>query len=529
MTDLKLYFIFPIILSISFIKGEFDGIPKESTYCVTWASSQYLTETNNLPPVPLFNHSLRQIVHVSISSPTIRLKFSNKFGDSNLELKSVTLANSISQGSGEVDPLTLTTLTFEGKESITIPPYSEIYSDPFYYPLKVQSEVAISIYFGEVPQKLTSHAGSRTFSFFEEGNQVNKIKFSDENKVAHWYVIEAIEVSNSFPRKAVVCYGDSITDGRGSTDDKQNRWTDVLSKKLYLNDKTMNIATVNEGIGATMVMTNGVQRFDHDVINIKGSTYIIVLYGVNDIIFSGATADQVIDAYKTLVRKAHKNNKFIFGGTIIPFGKSDFWDEEKEKVRVEVNNWIRTAGEDIGGFDFFFDFDEYMKDPDDETKMMDLYDSGDGLHPSPMGYVRMVEAINNLNVFTQTPDFDPAKYSSDLEIINEKGVKYNLGFSLEKGEKVKINIKGKCEGSFGFRVLTNNNEGKKSSEYFYTGKIKGEFDININLETNEVSNYLVIRRPISTINIDNINISSIKVETESGNKFLDPSEGVFLK
>ena len=332
MSSFKLSFLISIILSISFIKC-FDGIPKESTYCATWASSQYLTEPNNLPPIPLSGNSLRQIVHVSISSPTIRLKFSNKVGDSPLELKSVNLANSVSQGSGEIDPLTLTKMTFSGRERVIIAPFSEMYSDPFYYPLKVQSEVAISIYFGEVPEKLTSHAGSRTFSFFEEGNKIDEKKFSDENKVAHWYVITAIEVSHSFPRKAVICYGDSITDGRGSTDDKQNRWSDILSKKLYLNDATINVATVNEGIGATTVIGDGIERFDRDVIKIKGSTYIIVLYGVNDIIFNEKTAKEVIEAYKTLVRKAHKNNKFIFGGTILPFSKSSFWDEKKEKVR----------------------------------------------------------------------------------------------------------------------------------------------------------------------------------------------------
>lgn len=514
---------------MSYIKG-FDGIPKESTYCATWASSQYLTENSNLPPIPLSNNSIRQIVHVTISSPTIRLKFSNRVGDSNLELKAVTLANSLSQGSGEIDTLTLTTLKFSGKESVVIPPHSEVYSDPFYYPLKVQSEVAISIYFGQVPQKQTSHAGSRTFSFFEEGNKVNEQKFSHENKVAHWYVITAIEVSHSSPRKAVVCYGDSITDGRGSTDDKQNRWTDVLSKKLYLNDRTINVAVVNEGIGATFVRGEGLERFDRDVLNVKGATYIIVLYGVNDILFAGATSEQIIQAYKTIIRKAHRNNKFIFGATILPFSKNENWTEEKEKVRVEVNNWIRTAREDKGGFDYFFDFDEFMKDPNDEKKMFYLYDCGDGLHPSPEGYMRMVDAIDNLNVFTLIPNFDEDKYLGELELVNSVGVKYNLGFDINKDEEAYIRVKGKCDGSFGFRIVMNNVEGKKTSDYYYTEKLKkGSFEQSTILKLEETSNYLVIRRPISTINIDRITLTLIEVKTDSGVKIIDPEEGVILE
>ena len=529
MGSIKFYFILSLILSMSFVKG-FDGIPKESTYCATWASSQYLTENNNLPPIPLSNNSIRQIVHVTISSPTIRLKFSNRVGDSNLELKAVTLANSVSQGSGEIDPLTLTTLKFSGKESVVIPPYTEIYSDPFYYPLKVQSEVAISIYFGEVPQKLTSHAGSRTFSFFEQGNKVNEVKFSHENKVAHWYVITAIEVSHSFPRKAVVCYGDSITDGRGSTDDKQNRWSDILSKKLYLNDGTINVAVVNEGIGATFARGEALERFDRDVLSVKGATYIIVLYGVNDILFAGATSEQIIEAYKTIIRKAHRNNRFIYGATILPFGKNDNWSEEKEKVRGEVNNWIRTAREDKGGFDFYFDFDEVMKDPNDEKIMYYLYDCGDGLHPSPEGYVRMVDAIDNLKLFTLIPNFDEQKYLGELEVINKVGVKYYLGFDIKKDEEIYIRVKGKCEGSFGFRILINNVEGKRTSEYYYTGKLEnGDFEYSLFLKAEETSNYITIRRPISTINIDGITLTLIEVQTESGTKFLDPEEGIILE
>ena len=529
MGSIKLYFILSLILSMSFVKG-FDGIPKESTYCATWASSQYLTENNNLPPIPLSNNSIRQIVHVSISSPTIRLKFSNRVGDSNLELKAVTLANSVSQGSGEIDPLTLTTLKFSGKESVVIPPYTEIYSDPFYYPLKVQSEVAISIYFGEVPQKLTSHAGSRTFSFFEQGNKVNEVKFSHENKVAHWYVITAIEVSHSFPRKAVVCYGDSITDGRGSTDDKQNRWSDILSQKLYLNDKTINVAVVNEGIGATFARGEALERFDRDVLEVKGATYIIVLYGVNDILFTGSTSEQIIEAYKKIIRKAHRNNRFIYGATILPFGKNDNWSEEKEKVREEVNNWIRTAREDKGGFDFFFDFDEVMKDPNDEKKMYYLYDCGDGLHPSPEGYKRMVDAIDNLRLFTLIPNFDEQKYLGELEVVDKVGVKYSLGFDVKKDEEVYIRVKGKCEGSFGFRIVINNVEGKKTSDYYYTGKLdNGVFEYSLILKPEETSNYITIRRPISTINIDKITLTLIEVSTESGSKFLDPEEGIILE
>ena len=404
MKSLKTYFLLFLFISFSFIKAV-DEIPDESTYCATWSSSQYLTEANNLPPMSLSNNSIRQIVHVSVSSSIIRLKISNRLGDSNLEIKAASIANSAYQGSGEIDLSTLTPITFEQKESVVIPAATEIYSDPIKYDLKDQSEVAISLYFGQIPSKITSHAGSRTFSFIEQGNKINEKKFSDKVKTAHWYFISAIEASNSPAKKAVVCYGDSITDGRGSTDDKQNRWTDFLAKKLYSNEKTKDVACVNAGIGATFVRNEGQERFERDVLDIKGCTYIIVLYGINDIMFNDATTQQIIEAYKILISKAHKANKFIYGTTILPFGKYSNWNEKREKVRTEVNEWIRNAGNDAEGFDAYFDFDKVTKDPSNERNLYRQYDSVDGLHPSPAGYEKMVEAIDNLDLFTVEPKF----------------------------------------------------------------------------------------------------------------------------
>lgn len=536
---LNLLFIISFLLSMTSIKA-FDGIPKQSTYSTTWSSSQYLTEPNNLPPIPLSENSIRQIVHVSISSPTIRLKFSNREGDSDLEIKAVSLANSVSQGSGEIDVLTLTPVTFSRKEGVLIPAGSEVYSDPFYYPLKTQSEVAISIYFGEVPSKLTSHAGSRTFSFIEKGNKINEKKFSDDLKTAHWYVITSIEVSSSPTKKTVVCFGDSITDGRGSTDDKQNRWTDVLSKKLYLNDDTINVGVVNAGIGGTLLRTSGLERFERDVLNIKGVAYVIVLYGVNDILFSDATVDQIIDAYKILIKKAHEKEILIYGATILPFGRNDNWSKQRDNARNEVNDWIRNSIKDPDGFDSYFDFDQVIRDPKNISNIYDKYDCNDGLHPSPEGYKRMVDAIDNLKLFTieynKKGEDDDKKDDDDdedgLEIKNQVGIKFKLDFDLEEDEEVTVTVKGKSNfGSYGFRIVTNNDDGKKTSDYFYTGRIEnGKFDFSANFKVLEKSNYIVIRRPISTLNINNIFLSSVEVDASSGKKKFNPKEeGIIIK
>ena len=503
---------------------------EESSYCTTWSSSQFLIASKNLPPINFTKNSIREIVHISASGENIRIKFSNKYGTSNLEILSANIADSIKQGSGEIDLKTLTKLSFQGKEDIIIPPGEEIYSDTFSYQLKALSEVAISIYFGVMPNEITGHSHSQTFSFLEEGNKINNKQFSQDFKVTHWYVLSAIEVS-SFPRKnAVICFGDSITDGHGSTNDIQGRWTDYLAEKLNKDKDTSEISVVNEGIRGNQLTRHGIKRYDEDVLNIKGATYIIVLFGVNDINSLNATVDILCNAYKQLIRKAHRNNMFIFGGTILPYGKNIPWTIEREKIRQEVNNWIRNTKVEDGGFDDFFDFDKIIRDPNDKKFILNEYDSGDGIHPNSDGYKVMVDAIDNLSLFTKVPNFNVYNYLEKIEIIDKIGIKFKLNFNLEKNEEITIKVNGTSNGSNGFRILFTNEEGVKNSEYFYTGKIeKTEFVFIMKLKIKNVSNYIIIRRPISTINIDNIILNFIEIEKENSKIVISPGdEGEFL-
>ena len=202
-----------------------ENILEESSIFTTWATSVYETES---PKMKLTNNSIRQIVHVSASGENVRLKLSNKNGKTNLEIKEVTIADSLTQGTGEIDTKTLTSFYFQEEKNIILLPGEEIYSDIISYNLKPLSDIEISIYFGETPENLTGHPKSRTYSFIEKGNQIYNKTISKENKIDHWYIISALEVSSIPRKKTIVCFGDSITDGTGTTIDKQNRWPDLL-------------------------------------------------------------------------------------------------------------------------------------------------------------------------------------------------------------------------------------------------------------------------------------------------------------
>ena len=363
----------------------------------TWGNSQMLLPKDSYPPINLSNNSLRQIFKISIGGAKFRIKLSNKYGNEPLEIKSISIAASHSQGTGQIELKTIKKLTFNNNEFITIPKGKEIYTDIFEYHLNSFSEIAVSLYFGKVPSDLTGHKFSMTNSFIEKGNKINEKKFSDEYKTEHWYFISNIEILNTRNTKGLVCFGDSLTDGRFSSIDKQERWPDFLFKKLQ-NEK-IDIAINNQGLSGTHMSTIGMERFENDVINQNGANYIIVLYGMNDITKLNKNENEIIEVYKKLIKKAHDQNKLIFGGTLTPFKGYRLYSEERNNIRNKVNEWIRNSKKIYDGFDEIIDFDKVLRDNNDINKLKDIYNSGDGAHLNSLGYEKMIEAFNDLSIF----------------------------------------------------------------------------------------------------------------------------------
>lgn len=372
-------------------------------YCGTWACSQYLTEDFNMPAMPLSYSTIRQTLRTSVAGRAIRIKFSNLCGNDSLELKSVHIAKTAEPGAvvGKIDTSTDTIVTFGGKESAVIPKGEELYSDTFEFAFDALTQLSISIYYGAVPAKVTGHPGSRTTSCIELGNFVSEEKLSIVGGVEHWYTIAAIDVAQTgggsadgLENTSIICFGDSITDGRGSTDNQQNRWTDNFATRLQNNEGTKNLAVINQGIGGTLVSGSGVFRFNQDVLSQYGAKQILMLYGINDIIYANMSASAVIEVYKGLIKKAHENNMKFIGGTILPFGKCGDFTQKREEERQAVNKWIRETSAEEGGFDGYVDFDKAMLDPENPVDMKKEFNCGDGLHPSAKGYVQMAEAID---------------------------------------------------------------------------------------------------------------------------------------
>ena len=367
-----------------------------NVFCVTWGNSQTLIPQDSTPPIDLTGNSLRQIVKISIGGKKFRIKLSNIYGNDILELKSISIAKSL--GSGQIELDSIKTLNFENNASIQLEKGTEVYTDIFDYTLASGTEVAVSIYFGGVPQNLTGHIHSITNSFIAEGNAINEEKFPDEHKVAHWYFISSIEViSDNNNVKGLVCFGDSITDGRFSSLDRQERWPDFLFKKFA--DQKINIAVNNQGLSGTSLTTHGVGRFDRDVMGQNGVKYLIVFYGINDITKLNKSENEIIDEYKKIIEIAHKKNIIVLGATLTPFKGYRLYNEERNKIRIKINEWIRNFGKNKNGFDCVIDFDLIIRDRNDKDKIIEEFNSGDSAHLNSAGYKKLVEAFNDLSIF----------------------------------------------------------------------------------------------------------------------------------
>jgi lysophospholipase L1-like esterase len=377
-------------------------------WVATWGASQQIPEPQNaLPADELRDTTVRQIFHLSVGGPVLRVHLSNAFGTEALHFTSVHIARPLAADSSSIDPATDRALTFDGAGDVTVPPGAEYLSDPIPFPVAALSDVAVSFHLDEPPSRETGHPGSRATSYYVHGDAVGAATLAGAAKVDHWYQIGGIDVEAAPGAASIVALGDSITDGHGATTNGNDRWTDVLARRLQQAPATRNIGVSNQGIGGNHLLTDGLgpnvlARFDRDVLAPAGVRWLIVFEGVNDLgglarggeatpAAHAALVERILGAYRQIVARAHAHGIQVMGATITPYTGSDYYHPgpADEADRQAVNAWIRAAGH----FDAVFDFDQVVRDPAQPDRILPAYDCGDHLHPSPAGYKAMGEAI----------------------------------------------------------------------------------------------------------------------------------------
>jgi lysophospholipase L1-like esterase len=366
----------------------------------TWTTAPQLVEPRNMPPEPGLSHNtLRQVVRVSLGGDSLRVRFSNEFSTSPVTLNAVHIA--VSAGSSAIVPDTDQALRFDGEPKVTIEPHIAIISDPIRFALAPRTDIAITIHFGDTSPDVTGHPGSRTTSYLLPGNEVSAVDFPDAVRTDHWYIINGIDVVAEKSASAVVVLGNSITDGRGSGTNKQNRWPDELARRLQENPDTRLVAVLNQGIGGNCVLRDclgpaALSRFERDVIGATRVRWLIILEGINDIgqtqgaEAAAKVADDLIAAYEQMIDPAHSKGIRVYGATLLPFGGSFYDTAYRETARNTVNEWIRSSGR----FDAVIDLDAALRDPENPLRLLPAADTGDHLHPNETGHRMMAEAVD---------------------------------------------------------------------------------------------------------------------------------------
>jgi lysophospholipase L1-like esterase len=357
------------------------------------------------PPATVQNQTLREIVHISIGGDKVRVVLSNVFGTAPLEIGGAAIA--LQTEGPAVEPSSIKKLSFSGRPKATILPGATLVSDPVELKLAPLTNLAIDLYIpgdiGVGTSPTTTHNGATQTSYISTvGDHAGEVSLPVDKPFGAWFALARVEVAAPESARAVVTFGDSITDGARSTVDANARWPDELARRLAAQKKG-EVAVLNAGISGNRVLGDdaafragysALARFDKDVLMQTGVTHVIVLEGINDIGVARAnaspSADDLIAGHRQLIARAHARGLKIYGATLTPFEGAAYYTPEGEAKRQALNNWIRTSGE----YDGVIDFDKVARDSAAPSKFATAVDSGDHLHPGDAGYKAMGDVVD---------------------------------------------------------------------------------------------------------------------------------------
>ncbi len=379
--------------------------PAQSVFYASWTAA-LLDSTDVLPgatapaPEAFANQTIRQVVRLSLGGDTLRIRVSNLFGRAPVTVSGVHVARS--NGGSAIDLASDRAVTFGGNASLSLAAGAESLSDAVALPVSALSHLAVSMYFAAPTSVPTIHAGSHETAYLATGNQLSapSIDAGGADQRDSWYGLAAVETASAESTKVVVAFGDSLTNGTGSSMDADRRYPDLLDGRVKAAGSSRT-GVVNAGISGNRWLhdfagPSGNGRFARDVLGIAGATHTIILMGINDIGFSVSpapaqevSAQQIIDSIATAAASAKAAGIKPLLGTLLPYKGAGYFSEAGEAKRQAVNAWIR-GNPDVP----VLDFDLWMRNPADPATLNPAYDSGDHLHPNDAGYAAMANAVD---------------------------------------------------------------------------------------------------------------------------------------
>ena len=359
-------------------------------------------------PANYRDQTIRQVARVSIGGQKVRVQLSNEYGTMPLTIGEAHIA--LADEDGKIKEGTDHALTFGGNTSVVIPAGAPAVSDAVDFAIEPLAKLSVSLYFPKVAPATTVHWDGHTTAYVAAANKVADVDLKADSKQTQRIFLSEIFVDAPADARALVMFGDSITDGDGSTVDGNDRWPDNLAERLVQAGGAP-VAVLNEGISGAKILTdrmgvNALARFEKDVLAQPHADTVVLMMAINDIGWPGCalapddpepTAQQLIDGYRQLIARAHLHGMRIIGATLTPFGDAfkgtpfeGYYTEDKEKLRNAVNDFIRASGE----FDGVIDFDKVIVDPQRPGYGQARFDKGDHLHPNPAGYKAMADSID---------------------------------------------------------------------------------------------------------------------------------------
>ena len=377
-----------------------------STADTVWTASWSAAPDAAGPALP--PQSIRQIVRISSGGTSVRVRLSNLYGTAPLTVGQARVA--MHANGSTIVPGTDHALLFGGRPGVTIAPGASVLSDGVGMAVAPLQALAISLYLPTPVAQATIHGAAMQTAYAARGADLTAAAVFPAGEVTRSrYFLTDVDVGGGPERRTLVVVGDSISDGIGSTGSGNRRWTDALAERLQAAPALATVAVSNAGIAGNRLLRDGndvfvgpsmLARFERDALDKPGVRAIVLAAGINDISASvllpaapaeQASAQQIIDGMKSLIRRAHAKRIQVWGATLIPYaGTEDFYSAEGETKRQAVNAWIRSAH----AFDAVVDFDRAVRDPVHPERLLAAYDSGDHLHPNDAGYQAMAAAVD---------------------------------------------------------------------------------------------------------------------------------------
>jgi len=377
-------------------------------------------------PVPeqgVNDQTFRLIAKPDIWGVQARIRLSNAFGS-----KPVTFDDAfvgLQESGSAVVTGTNKPVLFKGKKSIAVQPGGSVVSDPVPLafvktaddPLLRGRKLAVSFHVAGESGPMTWHAKALTSNYVSAPGGGSKGQRESESafpfSTASWYFLDEIDMQVAGPAKVIVAFGDSITDGSASTINGDDRWPDVLSRRLHAayGDR---FVVVNQGIGGNQVVgpadnaakpsgggPSALSRLERDVVSLPGVATVIWLEGINDLAAADATPEAVFAGYEkgvALLRQKMPGVR-MFVATITSTLHSaigSYGHDTVDSNRKKLNQLFREAKI----FDGVIDFDGATLDaatgeirpeyqPNSSTG-----GPGDKIHPNRAGYAAMANAID---------------------------------------------------------------------------------------------------------------------------------------